>query len=106
MGNGKQFGGGIRFCPEAEIDDGLLDLVVVEWPKRSQYIKELLRLKRGKLMLSAISHRVLCERAVITPVGDNWAQFDGELREVESLNAEIVTGKLRVFRGENKKAGK
>lgn len=103
--NGKQFGGGIRFCPEAEIDDGLLDLVVVEWPKRSQYIKELLRLKRGKLMSSAISHRVLCERAVITPVGDKWAQFDGELREVESLNAEIVTGKLRVFRGEYRKAG-
>ncbi|MDE7158303.1 MAG: diacylglycerol kinase family lipid kinase, partial [Clostridiales bacterium] len=101
--NGKQFGGGIKFCPEAEIDDGLLDLVVVEWPKRSRYVWELLKLKRGKLMKSRISHRVLCKKAVITPVGDNWAQFDGELREVESLDAEIVTGKLRVFRGENKK---
>ena len=34
--NGKQFGGGIPMCPAADIGDGLLNVVVVDCPKRSK----------------------------------------------------------------------
>lgn len=34
VGNGTTLGGGIRMCPAAEIDDGLLDFVVVDDVRR------------------------------------------------------------------------
>ena len=98
--NGKQFGGGIPFCPAAKLDDGKMDLVVVEFPKRSKYWGELFRLMRGKLLTRPITRHVLCEKVSLIPSEPCRAQYDGELREIERMDVEIVSGKLKMFRGE------
>lgn len=33
IGNGRRAGGGIRLCPRAKLDDGLLDLTIIPFPK-------------------------------------------------------------------------
>jgi diacylglycerol kinase family enzyme len=38
IGNGRQAGGGIQLCPNALIDDGLLDLTILPAPSCPQWI--------------------------------------------------------------------
>jgi YegS/Rv2252/BmrU family lipid kinase len=47
VANGKFAGGGMMLAPEAELDDGMLDIVVTNNGSRWEIIKELPRIKRG-----------------------------------------------------------
>ena len=49
VGNGKQIGGGIKVFPEAEIDDGYLDLLVVDYISKIKIIGAFIRLMLGKI---------------------------------------------------------
>ncbi len=97
--NGKELGGGIPLCPPAEIDDGKLELVIVDFPKRRKLLGALVKLMKGKLFDLPFAHRIPCERATVTPLAPCVAQYDGELYETASLGGEIVSGKLKMFRG-------
>lgn len=97
--NGAQFGGGIPICPPAVIDDGKMELIVIDSPKRSKLPWALIKLMKGKILTLPIAKRITCERAEILPETACTAQYDGELFEASVLRAEIVTGKLRIFRG-------
>lgn len=98
--NGKQFGGGIPICPVADAADGQLELVIVDSPKRRKIVFELIRLMRGKLLERPITHHISCSEALITsPDGNLFVQYDGEIEEAEALNAHLVAGKLRMYRG-------
>ncbi len=97
--NGKCFGGGIPLCPPAEIDDGKLELVVVDYPKRSKILGALIKLMKGKIFTVPFAHRYTCDRATITPPAPTTVQYDGELYEAQSLAATLVHGKLKMFRG-------
>lgn len=41
VGNSRQYGGGIRITPDAKVDDGLLDLLLVHRTSRMQLLKTL-----------------------------------------------------------------
>ncbi len=47
VGNGPSFGGGLRICEGAEIDDGLLDVVVINPLSTLTFIRVFPRLRRG-----------------------------------------------------------
>lgn len=47
VGNGKFAGGGMMLAPNAEIDDGVLDVIVTDNVSRLDVIKELPRIQRG-----------------------------------------------------------
>ncbi len=97
--NGSQLGGGIPLCPAAKIDDGLLELVVVDCPPRIKLLPELVRLMRGKLLERPITHRVSCKAVKIEAVdGAGAVQYDGEIFADSVLDARVVSGGLRMFR--------
>lgn len=98
--NGYQFGGGIPICPDAVIDDGKMELLVADCPPRYKIPAALVKLMRGKLLTLPIAHKVSCTSARIASAeGNALAQYDGEIKECESLTARIVSGKLKMFRG-------
>lgn len=97
--NGKQLGGGIPLCPVAQIDDGKMDLVVVDCPKRSKIPGALIKLMQGKVLTLPFARRYSCESAVVTPSVPCTAQYDGELGEAVTLHATLVHGQLKMFRG-------
>lgn len=97
--NGSQFGGGIPICPPAKIDDGKLDLVVVQCPKRIKILGELIRLKKGKILERPISRHFLCETVRIEQSHGTMMQLDGELVASQTLTARVVHGKLQMYRG-------
>lgn len=97
--NGTTFGGGIPICPEAKLDDGKIDLVVIDCPKRWKYPYYLTLLKRGKILTRSFAHHILCDSVRIVPETRRNAQYDGELIQVDALEARIVSGKLKMYRG-------
>lgn len=97
--NGVQFGGGIKICPPAVIDDGKMDLIVIDCPGRIKLPYYLVKLKKGKVLSLSPAHRILCEEAVIEPERKGRAQYDGELKGADALTAKIVHAKLKMFRG-------
>lgn len=98
--NGRQLGGGIPLCPAAEPADGQLDLVVVDSPKRRKLLFELIRLMRGRLLERPITHHILCDAATISsPDGPIFVQYDGEIEQTAALEARLVSGKLKMYRG-------
>lgn len=97
--NGQQFGGGIPICKPAVLDDGLLDIVVVDCPKRIKLPYYLILLMKGKILTRKICHHTLCKSVKIRPHRAGNVQLDGELYPAEELTVEIVSGKLKMYRG-------
>jgi diacylglycerol kinase (ATP) len=94
IGNSRQYGGGIRIVPAAEVDDGLLDYCIVHRTSRIQLLKTLPRAYTGAHVTSPFvetgrgrSFRIECdtvlevyadgERVTTTPV--DFA-MDGRLK--------------------------
>ena len=97
--NGTQFGGGIKFCPPAILDDGKIDLMFVDQPKPITVPAYLIKLKKGKILSLPLTHHLLCEEVRIAPAEPDCVQYDGELFPAQELTARIVTGKLKMYRG-------
>ncbi len=97
--NGTQFGGGIKFCPPAVLDDGKLDLMYVDQPKAVTVPAYLIKLKKGKILSLPLTHHLLCEEVRIVPAPPDCVQYDGEFFPAEELHARVVTGKLKMYRG-------
>jgi diacylglycerol kinase (ATP) len=47
VGNGPSYGGGMRVCPDAKLDDGLLDVMVVEPVSRTELLRIFPRVYAG-----------------------------------------------------------
>ena len=57
IGNGRFFGGGMKICPDARLDDGALDLVAVGDLTRAQVVANIGRLFGGThLELEQVTH--------------------------------------------------
>ena len=98
--NGRQLGNGIPLCPVAEVDDGQMELIVVDCPPRGKLLPMLLKMLRGKLLELPVTHRVSCREAHISaPEGKLFVQFDGEILEEDALGVRLMGGGLRVWRG-------
>lgn len=97
-GNGQRCGGGITLCPEARIDDGLLDIVIVDGLKKRQIPRGLAKLVQKRLTdLPGTVYRrdsALRVRArAPLPI-----QIDGEIYEDVPFDVHVVSGELRMFR--------
>ncbi len=96
--NGNMFGGGIPICPPASLDDGKLDLVVVDCPNRIKVPYYLILLMKGKLLTRSFAHHIPCTEARILPRTGGNVQYDGELAPTGGLDVRVVSGKLKVYR--------
>lgn len=98
LGNGKQIGGGIKLFPEAKIDDGYMDLVVLNYLSRFKTLIAFIKLTAGKVnKIKGVTH-VKCKTASLIPIESAATiQAEGELYDNHTLNAKIVTGKLKFY---------
>lgn len=77
VGNGRSYGGGLRMCEGAEMDDGLLDVVVIKPLSKLQLLRLFPLLYRGTHVThpSFVRHRV---RSVSIAAPGMVAYADGE----------------------------
>jgi diacylglycerol kinase (ATP) len=95
IGNAPSYGGGMRVCPEARLDDGLLDVVVVGPLSRRRFLRLFPRVFAGTRVSDA-SVTVQRGREVrIEGVASAYA--DGERLGSLPLTSTVVPGALRVL---------
>ncbi|PZU47813.1 MAG: diacylglycerol kinase [Microbacterium sp.] len=97
VGNGRTYGGGIPICPDARLDDGLLDAVLVRPAGRLRLLRLLPRVYRGThtSVPEVSTYRV---RAVRLASPGVTAYADGDPLGLLPLSVEVVPAALRVFR--------
>lgn len=96
VGNGPSYGGGLRICEGAEIDDGLLDVVIVKPVGKAELVWMYPRLFRG----SHTSHRQYERhrvRTVSIAAPDIVAYGDGERLGPLPVTISALPGALRVY---------
>lgn len=96
VGNGRTYGGGIPICPDAALDDGLLDVTIVRPAGRLRLLRLLPRVYRGTHTgLPEVStfraHRVRLASPGVT------AYADGDPVGALPLQIEVEPRALRVF---------
>lgn len=98
LGNGKQIGGGIKLFPEAKINDGMLDLLVVDYISKPGVIGAFVKLMRGKINKIKSATVVRTKAATFIQEQPHFTiQAEGELYEDMPLEAHIVEGKLKFY---------
>jgi YegS/Rv2252/BmrU family lipid kinase len=99
VGNGRFFGGGMKICPDARIDDGALDLVTVGDLSRTEVVANLGKLYEGThleledVISNRVSHLVAepVEADAMIPV-----ELDGETPGYLPATFDILPGALRI----------
>jgi len=95
--NGFRFGGGMRVAPEASLDDGRLDCVVVEALPKRRLVGLLARSYRGRHLDDAAVHfqRGRVVEAEARP-GRVWLDVDGEALGTLPARFEVLPGAIEV----------
>ncbi|MFE6102581.1 diacylglycerol kinase [Streptomyces laurentii] len=96
VGNGTSYGGGMRICADAVMDDGLFDVIVVGDLPRTELIKVFPQVYKGTHLShpKVTLHRV---RALTLDAPDVTGYADGEPLGPLPLTARCVPGALRVL---------
>jgi len=96
VGNGPCYGGGMRVCPHADLDDGMLDVTVVNEISKVEFLKVFPSVYAGThLHHPAVDYHRARKVEVSAPGGLAYA--DGERIGPLPVSAEAVPGALRVY---------
>ena len=99
VGNGRFFGGGMKICPDARLDDGTLDLVAVGDLTRMQVVANIGRLFSGThLELEQVTHTSITHLHAEPVEADANipVELDGETPGHLPATFEILPGALRI----------
>jgi diacylglycerol kinase (ATP) len=77
--NSKRYGGGLLFCPDADMNDGLLDILALEGKRRIGLARFLLQAWLGRPEKGDWIHRLRSSSFQIEGPGGVLIQADGEL---------------------------
>lgn len=95
VGNGRQIGGGIKLFPEANLTDGWLDLLVVDYISRPKLVGAFIKLMMGKINKVKHTTHLRVKSAKLIPQTENWTiQAEGEIYANRVIDARIVEGGL------------
>jgi diacylglycerol kinase (ATP) len=96
VGNGPSYGGGMRVCPDARLDDGELDVMVLHRITIPEFLRVFPTVFRG----AHVNHpavEVLRGRRVTLEAAGIMAYADGERFAPLPMTCEAVPGALRVM---------
>ena len=97
--NGDRFGGGIKICPAAQLDDGKINFVGVNHVKGIfAIIKEFLMLKKGKILESPNATAIVSDKIKVITKDPAIVNLDGELYEGIPFEVEVVSNTLKMHR--------
>lgn len=96
VGNGPSFGGGLRICEGAAMDDGLLDVVVINPVSKPKLLRVFPKLYKGTHVTLPEFERHLVREVTLASPGI-VAYGDGERLGPLPMTTRVSPGALRVF---------
>jgi YegS/Rv2252/BmrU family lipid kinase len=96
VGNSRQYGGGIRITPDAQVDDGLLDLCLVHKTSRAELLKTLPRAYTGSHVKSPFVETARGTRFTFESEHPMEVYADGERLTRTPVTFGLSEGKLRI----------
>ena len=93
--NGRQFGGGIKICPQGVANDGLLDFILVNDIPKWKIPPALIKLVAGKIHTHKASEYSRVENVKVE--GKFPVQIDGEIYENLPFDVKIIKNTLKIF---------
>lgn len=96
VGNGPSFGGGLRICEGASMDDGLLDVVVINPVSKAKLLRVFPQLYRGTHIGLPEFERHLVQQVTLSSPGI-VAYGDGERLGALPMTTTVRPGALRVL---------
>ena len=96
VGNGPSFGGGLRMCEGAVLDDGYLDVVIINPLSKIELLKVFPKLSKGTHVSHSCYEHHLAKKVTIDSPGI-VAYGDGERLGALPITISACPGVLRVF---------
>lgn len=95
VGNGSSYGGGMKVCPEAQVDDGLLDVMILHPVPKIEFLKIFPKVYSG----SHVAHPEveIIRGESITINGDAVTYADGERISPTPVRINAVPGALKTW---------
>lgn len=98
VANGKYIGGGMPISPNSDVNDGKLNVVIVNELKRSQVFTALKHfLQGGKHINDPYTEEYLCDSVKLEMLDECKVQADGEILDEKVLECKIMHDTLRIF---------
>jgi diacylglycerol kinase (ATP) len=92
VGNTPSYGGGMRICPDARIDDGRLDVTVVEHTSRARLLRLFPTIYRGTHIRHHGVHTFTATTVTVEAADGLPASADGEVFAVTPVTIDAVPG--------------
>ena len=96
LGNARSYGAGMKVCPDASLDDGLLDVTIIGPLSKPEFLRTFPRVFKG----THVSHpAVTCRKAKVVSLSSPGvtAYADGEFLADLPITCETVPGAVRVL---------
>lgn len=97
IANGKYIGGGMPISPNSAVNDGKLNVVIVNEIKRSKVLDALLKFKKGKHIDEPFVEEYLCDSVKLEMLDECKVQADGEILDERALECKVMHDTLRIF---------
>lgn len=95
--NGRLYGGGIRIATDASIDDGLMDVLIIEKSNIFGVISGLIKLIRGKVHTYKKLKKYKAKKVVIKYKKPIYSSYDGEMMESNKFEFEVLDKKVNIY---------
>jgi diacylglycerol kinase (ATP) len=90
IGNGKSYGGGMNVCPQAQMDDGLFDIVILEPVSKVEFIRVFPQVYSGSHLSHPAVKSLRARKVTINAKAVAYA--DGERIGPAPISAECIKG--------------
>jgi YegS/Rv2252/BmrU family lipid kinase len=99
VANGKFAGAGMMLAPNAELDDGLLDVILTDRATRLDVIRELPRIRLGGYLKNPKVRELRAREITITSEGRLAIDIDGEMAGYTPARLRILPAAVRFAAG-------
>ena len=97
VANARSYGAGMKIAPTAEIDDGLLDVVLVEHLGRVEFLRNFPKVLRGTHLSHPAVHAWRGEQVTIETPEPSPVLVDGDVRCETPLQVRVSHGRARFW---------
>lgn len=95
--NSSSYGGGMLIAPDARIDDGLMDVVLVEDISRTEFIRAFPSVLKGTHILHPKVHHWQCSRIFVNSTSPQPALIDGDVVAHTPLAARVCPQRALIW---------